>query len=90
VLTFSHIDPKDFSEHFAPTEQQGFSVDINKPYAGTLVPLKFYAKDKRVTSIMIEIRRDLYMDEQTGLKNENFENIEVCCRNLISQILTNF
>ena len=71
-------------------EHQGFSIDINMPYAGTLVPLKYYIKDSRVSSMMVEIRRNLYMDEETGLKNKNFENVQFCCRNLISQILDTF
>jgi N-formylglutamate deformylase len=71
-------------------ELQGFSIDINRPYAGTLVPLKFYKKDNRVTSMMVEIRRNLYMDEEKGHKNKNFENLQSCCSNLISQILATF
>ena len=46
----------------------GYSVEINRPFAGALVPLAFYQKDPRVQSIMIEVRRDLYMDESTGQK----------------------
>ena len=78
--------------HFVKSfwEFQGFSIDINRPYAGTLVPLKFYNKDNRVTSMMVEIRRNLYMDEEKGHKNRNFENVQSCCRNLISQILATF
>jgi len=34
--------------------------------------MKFYEKDERVKSIMIEIRRDLYMDEKTGARNLSF------------------
>jgi N-formylglutamate deformylase len=44
----------------------------NKPFAGTYVPLQFWRKDARVASLMIEIRRDLYMDERTGQKSGGF------------------
>lgn len=52
----------------------GWRVSINKPYSGTYVPLSFYKKDKRVNSVMIEIRRGLYMNESTGQKINSFEN----------------
>lgn len=40
----------------------GLSVKRNSPYAGTIVPLNYYHKDARVSSIMIEINRRLYME----------------------------
>ncbi|WP_327327108.1 N-formylglutamate amidohydrolase [Streptomyces sp. NBC_01210] len=39
---------------------------INSPFAGTYVPLKYYGKDPRVSALMIEIRRDIYMTEPGG------------------------
>ncbi len=44
----------------------GLTVAINRPYAGTLVPARFFGRDARVKSIMIEINRRLYMDEGSG------------------------
>jgi N-formylglutamate amidohydrolase len=44
-------------EHFRNKFQQnGFSVSLNEPYSGSMVPKKFY-DDKRFASIMIEINR---------------------------------
>ena len=40
-------------------EKSNFIVKYNAPFKGSIVPLKFYNKDKEVQSIMIEIRRDL-------------------------------
>jgi N-formylglutamate amidohydrolase len=37
-----------------------YSVLINNPYSGTIIPEKYY-KDSRVKSIMIELNRNLYM-----------------------------
>lgn|SRR5574343_236338 len=44
-------------------ESCGFSVAINSPYSGTIVPLEHYKKNKNVESIMIEINKKLYFDE---------------------------
>ncbi len=44
--------------------EHGYSVSINEPFAGALVPMKYYRKDKRVSSVMIEINRRLYIDRQ--------------------------
>lgn len=38
----------------------------NEPFAGAYVPLKHFARDRRVHSVMLELRRDQYMDEQSG------------------------
>lgn len=37
----------------------GYSVVINEPFCGSIIPSDFLS-DKRVTSIMIEIRKDIY------------------------------
>ena len=40
---------------------------VNEPFAGTYVPLDFYGTDPRVTSIMIEIRRDTYVGKSAAI-----------------------
>jgi N-formylglutamate deformylase len=57
-------------------EKSNFTVKYNEPFKGSIVPLKFYNKEIRVQSIMIEVRRDLYMNEDTGQKNVNFLKIK--------------
>ncbi|MGP3636015.1 N-formylglutamate amidohydrolase [Streptomyces sp. 24-1644] len=39
---------------------------LNSPFPGTYVPLKHYGEDPRVTALMIEVRRDVYMREPGG------------------------
>ena len=43
--------------------RHGYSVAVNTPFAGCLVPIGSYQKDKRVQGLMIEVNRGLYMDE---------------------------
>jgi N-formylglutamate amidohydrolase len=41
-------------------DARGYDIDLNVPFAGTYVPTRHYRVDHRVTSLMIEIRRDVY------------------------------
>jgi len=43
-------------------EGLGYSVKINNPYGGTIVPLKYYKKNVNINSIMIEVNRKLFID----------------------------
>ena len=52
--------------------REGFSVSLNRPYGGSLVPLKYYQQDRRVSSIMIEVNRKLYMDSD-GTRGRAFK-----------------
>ena len=57
-------------------KDKGYDVDIDTPFAGALTPLKYYGKESNVLSVMYEIRRDLYMNEETGEKNTGFEKVK--------------
>jgi N-formylglutamate deformylase len=65
----------------------GWTVYRDKPYKGALVPMKFYGRDQRVSSIMIEVNRKLYMDEETGEKRMSFPDIQGAMNALLSQIV---
>ena len=68
-------------------EKLGYSVGINTPFKGAIVPLKFYKKEKRIQSIMIEINRKLYMNEETGERNENFKKLKKDIKRIIKSTL---
>lgn len=59
-----------------------------------MLKIKFFAKflhrEKHGKSIMIEINRELYMDEVTGAKNDPFFEIKSIIRRLINQIIVKF
>lgn len=57
-------------------QKMGYSVEINRPYAGSMVPMAFHRQDRRVMSIMIELNRALYMDESAGTKTGRFATIQ--------------
>lgn len=58
--------PEDLINQFQTFfRNQGLKVAVNKPYSGSMVPGKYYNKNKQVQSIMIEVNKKLYMDETT-------------------------
>lgn len=57
-------------------EKFGYSTAVNKPFAGAIVPMAFYRKDRSVESIMVEVNRKLYMDKSTGVKNAGFNSVK--------------
>jgi len=56
--------------------RQGLSVGVDRPFSGTLVPNAVFRKDRRFQSVMIEVRRDLYMDETTAEKGPQFGSVQ--------------
>ena len=56
--------------------RHGFVVGVNVPFSGTMVPNRFFGKDSRVQSLMIEVRRDLYMDQATAEHHAGFARIQ--------------
>ena len=67
-------------------ERLGFSVRCNDPFSGSIVPLKFYQAYKRVSSVMIEVNRALYLDEVTGEKSQDFDEVQASISSLLSAI----
>jgi N-formylglutamate deformylase len=67
-------------------QEMGYRVGINRPYAGTMVPIAFYQKDRRVASIMIEVNRSLYMDELAGTKTGGFDTVKEQIQALLGSI----
>jgi N-formylglutamate amidohydrolase len=51
----------------------GFRTAVNRPFSGSIVPMKFFQREPQVLSVMIEINRKLYLDEKSGKKHGDFE-----------------
>ena len=67
-------------------EKLGYSTTVNKPFAGTIVPMAYYQKESCVMSIMVEVNRRLYMDEQTGQKSHGFDSVKQHIFSVIEKI----
>jgi len=63
--------------------KENLTTVLNTPFCGTFVPIKYYQKDKRISSIMIEIKRCLYMNENTAEKTTEY----LIIKNLINRFI---
>jgi len=68
-------------------EEAGFSVAMNRPFAGALVPAAHYRSDSRVMALMIEVNRRLYMDEQTGERRPDFATIQTRVQDVMRSVI---
>ncbi|PCK23260.1 N-formylglutamate amidohydrolase [Rhodococcus qingshengii] len=60
-------------------------ISENTPYSGTYVPLRHYGHDDRVSSVMIELRRDTYLTDPAAPHPEHITQLG---RNLAALIDT--
>ena len=65
-------------------ERLGYSVEINKPYAGGFITKEYCNEDKNIQTLQLEINRKLYMDEENFTKNHNFQKLKLDIKMLIT------
>lgn len=78
------FESKEFTEfaisHF---NDYGYSVMINHPYQGTMVPTPYYlSKDNRVKSLMIEVNKRIYL-----YNDVDFNNFSNCMNDYFEKVL---
>lgn len=61
-------------------QAHGFSVGINTPFKGTMVPVTHYKTDPRCQSVMIEVRRDTYCDDQGDASKKPFAIVKAAIK----------
>ncbi len=84
IGTDSFHTPNSLRNTLAETaRKEGMYVRINTPYSGSITPLAYYRRDKRVKSVMVEVNRRLYMDEQVMQKSDGFVRTQAICRALL-------
>ena len=65
----------------------GLESAANTPFAGAYVPLKHYQTDARVSSVMLEFRRDVYLDEATlELDDAGFRGLQQSLQSLVNRL----
>jgi N-formylglutamate deformylase len=50
-------------------------VVVNEPFVGTYVPLRHFGRDNRVTSVMLDLRRDTYLRDDGSLDPDGARRI---------------
>ena len=91
IGTDDYHTPKWLSDFLVSSFQSlGFLVTVNEPFSGSIVPKSFWRRSNAVSSIMIEVRRDLYMNELTGKKSKNFVIIKKSIEKILVEIEERF
>jgi N-formylglutamate deformylase len=62
-------------------------IAFDRPFAGALVPLSYLGNDRRVQAVMIELRRDLYLDEETGDRLPGFADCAAAIQTGLRRII---
>lgn len=70
----TNLELTEYSQSFF--SKCGYSVGIDWPYSGSIVPLEFYQKEKKVQSIMLEVNRKLYLKGFTNEKSDKYLEIK--------------
>jgi len=65
---------------------EGLTCEVNRPFSGSLVPSRYYEQDRRVYSIMIEVKRSLYMDESTGKRSAAYGRCRASVGKIVERI----
>tara|TARA_B100001559_G_C16485410_1_gene615765 strand:+ start:251 stop:1120 length:870 start_codon:yes stop_codon:yes gene_type:complete len=64
-------------------KKEGFSVAVNKPYAGAYILKKYGKPEKKINAMQIEIRKDLYCNEKELTLNKNYSKVKSILKGLI-------
>lgn len=78
----------EFSKTFF--KEKGFSLGVDWPYSGSMVPMSHYKKNKNVSSIMLEINRALYLNEPGNSKSSNYSKIKNVVAEFLALIKTEY
>lgn len=66
---------------------EGFRIERDTPFAGTFVPSGSYGRDSRVTSVMVEVRRGLYLDEASAERRADYPVVRAAIQRALTSAL---
>lgn len=65
---------------------RGYSVALDHPFSGSMVPSKHLSFDARVQSIMIEVNKRLYLEQQGPTKSAGFRATQAAIQSALVRI----
>lgn len=69
-----------------------WTVLVDAPFAGALVPASRYRRDPRVQAVMVEVNRRLYLADPGGRRRPDFAvvagRVQACCAAAIARLAT--
>lgn len=68
--------------------EMGYSVDINRPYAGGFITEHYGRPENGLHALQIEVNRSIYMDETRILPTSDFETVASDLTELFAQLMT--
>jgi N-formylglutamate deformylase len=71
-----HTDPQLVEASIQYFDAIGYTLGVDWPYKGSIVPMGYYEKDKQVQSIMLEVNRRLYLEEGTAVKSARYSEVK--------------
>jgi N-formylglutamate deformylase len=70
--------------------ERGFSLGVDSPYSGSIVPMEYYQKNNKVQSMMLEINRKLYLNEPSNEKSIRYPEIKQVVQEFLNHIRKNY
>lgn len=67
--------------------EMGYSVQLNHPYSGAYIVNTYGHPDQQRHSLQIEVKRNLYMNEETRERTPGFEVLKTNLGRLIEKIV---
>jgi N-formylglutamate deformylase len=65
----------------------GLANAFDTPFARSYVPLERYGHDPRVSSVMLETRRDIYLDEATATPHAGERRVAAMVDDVVARIV---